>query len=252
MNKDALEMYKNGYPANVVAEKYKISEDSIWYWAKKMGIKRRTKFRKKKHSIDDYYFSDINSPIKSYFLGYLLADGSITKDKNNRTYLRFHCHKNDEPILKEFKEQTQATQPITKDRKGYLCMCISSQQMIEDLSKYKIQPNKTYDTSLKIPEKLPFIQSFILGFLDGDGCVTKDGFIFGSNSLNLLEDIQRALPTSKAKGSLKPKKENGFYELRYGGKVCSKEIFDYLYSVDHFCLKRKKVKHWSYENDSSK
>lgn len=240
MNEEIMSLYAQGYSAPDLSKRFNISKDRIWYEAKKRGIKRNTKFRKRQHSINHFYFENIDEPIKAYFLGYLIADGCITKDNYGRSYLRFHCHEQDEPILEKFIQETESSHKIRKGKDGYLNLCISSQQMIEDLDKYGVSPNKTYNQNLDIPN-IQYINSFVLGFLDGDGCVYKQGFIFGSTSKRLLESIRQVLPTD-AKGSLRKVLSKEFYELKYGGQICAKQIYDYLYEGASFCLERKKNK----------
>lgn len=134
-----------------------------------------------KNLIHDY-FSVIDSPKKAWLLGFLFTDGSVRK-VGNSYQIRLSIQQNDEEIINQIKNWLNIDTKTHYDCRENKKCCgieIASQQMFEDLAKYGIVPNKTYNTkglSLNlIPDE--FKRDYIRGLFDGDGGISFTGNIY--------------------------------------------------------------------------
>jgi len=125
--------------------------------------------RKEGYSVNDNYLENIDTEDKAYFLGWMLSDGYITR---NRLFLKL---KNaDESIITEmFNKFSDGFGLYNNKLKTSKTMSISSNKMIEDLKKLGCIENKT-----KFGFNLPPISNnlmchFIRGYFYGDGSIGK-------------------------------------------------------------------------------
>lgn len=123
--------------------------------------------------IKSNYFSDIDSPIKAYWLGLLFTDGSVDK-AHSTGRIRLQLQEKDLEILEKFKEDLSIDSKIIYDKRSNSICCsveFVDNQIFNDLAKYGIIPKKTYLTEhlpiAQIPKQ--YLNSFALGLFDGDG-----------------------------------------------------------------------------------
>ena len=148
---------------------------------------------KKEHRSD--YFKVIDSEVKAYILGYLVADGSIEestrKDRpSNLVRLRFGCATEDDEIIRLIQSEIAPNnvlrfyQPKLQNRKQITILQICDKELINDLrTLYNIHPRKTYISNFEFPH-IPeeFERDFIRGFIDGDGSIGRHHFSMICNS----------------------------------------------------------------------
>lgn len=180
-----------------------VSGDTIEYWRKKFNIPKSNKGKQaaRKHIINQKYFEIIDSEHKAYWLGFLMADGCVSKTSKNGPYNRFEINIKEEDIelLEQLNNDMNSTYEIktfiskNKKRNFESSMCslrINSKKMTDDLILHGIVPNKTGKE--KLPSSVPeeYVKDFIRGFFDGDGSITSNGtFRICSSSKELLESF---------------------------------------------------------------
>lgn len=130
---------------------------------------------------DERYFESIDSPDKAYFLGLLAADGNISP---RLTAVRIALKLDDQDILEKFREYLGKDAPRLRMRypktNGVDCapqksLCLSRVNMVKDLMKHGITPNKS--KTLKIKNNFQgFERDFIRGVWDGDGSIGERRF----------------------------------------------------------------------------
>lgn len=164
---------------------------------------------------DDNFFDEIDSELKAYLLGYLVADGCVSLElKKNGSYnyrIAFCVSQDDMEVIDMYKKfvfpnNAVCTKDYSKDgvnRKPQVRLRASSKHMVETLiNKYHIHPRKTYDSVFKFPNIAKHLQlDFIRGLFDGDGTISKQGAVSIVNgSLPFLQDvcliIQDRIPTA--------------------------------------------------------
>lgn len=184
---------------------------------------RRTQMELVRHD----YFHSIDRPIQAYILGLLASDGNVYTD---RPRIQFSVHEKDgvltEIVRNELAPGLRISAPSCRDYK-LAKLQFTSPRMYADLATLGIVPKKSH--ILKWPETLAaaFINSYLLGILDGDGWITIDKrkqttyYTIGlmSASTSFLEraaiEISAALDVPIAHLS---SVNNRAFTIRYGGK----------------------------------
>lgn len=178
--KEICNFYLKGNSLNKTKEKFKFKNIKE---VKKILLDNNIRIRSRQEqnkyspqnqgSVENYScFSPVNLNEESaYWLGFIAADGTIRKNRNQIKIGLSIVDKNHLIKLKNFiKCNNKIQERETKDGYGTCELLFSHKQVKNDLSIYGIIPNKTYTNTISmknIPQKLkPF---FLLGYLDGDG-----------------------------------------------------------------------------------
>lgn len=130
----------------------------------------------------NFYFAKIDSPDKAYFLGLIIADGSVVLAGKHWS-LKISLTASDAYILEEFikRSKVEAKLEIShpEDSKPRKAVCVNSEMLCEDLIKIGVVPNKSHEGAIlpfsDIPEHL--MHHFIRGIYDGDGIANQHGYI---------------------------------------------------------------------------
>lgn len=183
-----------------------------------MKIARRN--RRRTYSLNENAFGRLTLE-SCYWAGYIAADGCIKYSKyNTRGILSFHINKRDKIQLELLKLFIGANNPIYQYVDDSIELSIRQiNKMALDLkAKYNITERKSL--TLKPPHLSGNMAlAFIVGYLDGDGCITschgKRAISFRGTKA-MLSWIQKA--------------------------------FDKLYISDHYCSAKPVFSHgyWSY------
>lgn len=195
-----LDFVKNNYmemSKREISEILNRSTDAIQVKANRMGLKKSLYF------CDYHYFDTIDTEEKAYWLGFLTADGWISKStKTGAGVVGIELQYNDIEHLRKFNKSISGNYQITdrwrpclistkdKNKQNHSCVIrVFSLKMYESLEKNGFTNNKSYDFSMpKIQNDL--IRHYIRGYFDGDGtlCFTNQsfhvGFTTGSKKLN--------------------------------------------------------------------
>lgn len=175
LEEDIIKLYteqKLGAPA--ISKLLNTTNNKVYKTLKQNNIPPRSHREKgKKSTANDNFFNQINTEEKAYWLGFLYADGYITKDGKIGCTLATK----DEEHLKKFQTDIETNYPIRTytQTKGYapgtlyVRIQICSQQLIQDAIKHGLVPNKT--KILTFPATIPqdLLRHFLRGYIDGDG-----------------------------------------------------------------------------------
>lgn len=177
---------------SVKAITYKLYE--LHVHIKEKSIIEKSLYRRA-YSIDDDYFETIDSQKKAYWLGWLITDGyvrtSINSTRNGLVSVNnigLHLQKTDLSVLEDFNKDLNSTFPISSraertvkttiankekiiNTKESCTLDISSAKMVQDLAKYGIHQNKTYDVVFPKTLDGKYYPGFIAGVISGDGCI---------------------------------------------------------------------------------
>ncbi|MBU1292326.1 hypothetical protein KKH07_02535 [Patescibacteria group bacterium] len=137
----------------------------------RLNLKR--KIDKPKLKVNEDYFKKW-SPNMAYILGFIFADGSITKITHNGSSdrLSFGQNKKDIDILRKIKQELSAEHALSITQNA-VYFSIFSQTIVDDLKKIGVLYRKSFRKS---PGKIPdipqkYIRDFIRGIVDGDGSI---------------------------------------------------------------------------------
>lgn len=244
-NSEDIEYLKKSYSSESsldICKKLNKSWTYIKKCAKSLGLSRN----RKKYHVDDSYFDVINTNEKAYWLGFISADGSVSKN----IQFVLVVHKKDLQILIDFKNaiapDAEIKQEIRKSRNYYI-LRLSSRELVEKLGKYNIISRKTYN--FEWPNELPeeYYIPFIIGYFDGDGCLSYNNqnkkwqwYILGKEKILekmrqiLIDKLKIHIPEAKLVGCA-----NDLHKLLKSGSDVEK-INDLFVSYN-IGLERKRI-----------
>ena len=191
----------------------------------------------------------------AYVLGFLYADGNMTKTRRETHFIAFYSA--DLLLLEEIKKVIKAEHTISRrnERSGEVCrLQIGSKEWFDDLSLLGLTPNKAKRMLLPdVPEI--YFGDFVRGYFDGDGNVWVGDVhknrpnstytiqtTFTSGSTSFLKSLKERLHTKGLSGgSLFSVKVGNYGRLTFS-KQDTFKIYRIMYNAPHkLCLKRKKV-----------
>lgn len=194
----------------------------------------------RKYNFNQRIFKNCDTPEKAYWLGYLMADGHIDKNRSVSLVSK------DKELMEKWNKFLKVDYPMMLERGKYYRLRAHSTKMVADLAQYGIVPHKTGNECIKnIPPR--FYGQFIRGYFDGDGYFGMDKksgvFTLVSSSKVFLKRIQTVLVAICDVG--KPKiRVHGVntqcFSLTYKGNRQLKRIYEYLYDKATVYLNRKK------------
>jgi hypothetical protein len=255
--KDIIIDYENGLSVPKISQKYRLNTRKISQTLLENNLKIRGR---RKFFYDEDFFENIDTNLKAYWLGFLFADGCVRNIKGGYC-LKIKLSILDENHLFSFlkhigsnqKElRTETSKFKGKNGKYYesigKAININSRKIVKDLVKLGCGQNKTNIIEFpKINEGL--IPSFILGYFDGDGCITQKKVknqiyycvTFTCGSKPFLEKIKEEL-LKIGLNSISQYDYKTFYRLQISNKIDLLKIKSYYYDNNDFYLQRKKNK----------
>lgn len=242
-------MIDNGAFLKEIAQHFNFDTETMRNKLNELGLKIKNKNRINRHIKSDY-FSSIDSSEKAYWLGFLFTDGSV--DHYGPTgRIRLQLQERDLKTLEQFKQDLGLECKIIYDRRPNSTCCsveFVDEQIFNDLNKYNIVPNKTYEID-KIPfEQIPeqFLSDFTLGLFDGDGNLyCSDDFskdvVFGYTAYHKseVEDFQYLINKLTNISTKNKAYFTSAWHVQWRGRKQVLSILDILYKNSPRFLKRK-------------
>lgn len=224
-----------------IAKEFSIDRQSFSSFLKEEGI---WEDRRIKYKIDRNFFKNINSPEKSYLIGFIAADGCILIENGKRLKgLDISLQKSDKDFLISVAKLLGESEEIVKEKQDNFSLTVISSKIASDLVDLGISPRKslTLDLSkVKIPQE--FKKEFLRGYFDGDGCFFFKQYPYGERSLisftgtlESLSYIRQELQSNCncSSGTLTqrhPENHNNNYTIQWQGNNQVKSILLYLCS----------------------
>lgn len=212
--------------------------------------------------LNEDYFEKIDNERKAYWLGMLLADGSIIKKSDNSYRIKLELKVEDKYIIEEFTKDIESDLKVRdykyeyKDRKAKhnAMLSVASTKMAHDLSRYGIVPKKTLKNNSipNIPDE--YLHHFIRGYFDGDGGITlikpkdqnihraKISFCADKKLSSELENLLLNKLNITSKTIDMKKYGHNILSVRFGKNEDIKRFYNYIYKDATIYLKRKKEK----------
>lgn len=237
------EEYLNGVSMVKLGEKYNVSPAYFSRWFKKLNLKARSnKENSRVYNVNHDYFEVIDTVEKAYWLGFMYADGYITKDNKIGLTLaekdKKHIEKFRDCLDSNYEIKTYKASGGYSVGKNYCKLLITSEKMHNDLENLGVVENKTNILSKpNISECLE--KYFILGYFDGDGtiCLNKGkypcysmGFCATDDMCNFITD--HLIKNNLMKYRMKIKKRKPHHIVSYigvGGNQIVKRLMEYFY-----------------------
>ncbi|MFC0472830.1 recombinase family protein [Halalkalibacter kiskunsagensis] len=259
LKKMKLDYELYGKTISQIADEYGLSSKVVTIRFKEMNVCFRKGGVRAKYSCNENYFNVINTPDKAYWLGFIYADGCVTRNYGNYVF-QLSLKASDSSHLKKFQTCVESDHKVydrvTTDGSGkeFLSSTIqfySSPRLCERLVEIGVKERKSltleFPSSKIIPDEL--MSHFIRGYFDGDGCLSpmKKGLrntpsdtiyvITFVGTISVLKGIIHYLPLGD---HVKIRPHGNAFELRFGGKQQLKQVLDYMYSGAEVFLGRKR------------
>ncbi len=253
-----IEMYSNNCGMREICDLTKISRSKISSILKILDINvvsggyHRGFENKIKHD----YFDKIDTEHKSYWLGFLFADGY----NNEKFYqIELTLKKEDKYMLMKLKNDLETVYEI-QDRlinsfsKQYECsrLTIYSKQISKSLSRLGCHKAKTFDITFPDHLSTNLIHHFMRGYFDGDGCISlsKDTYKFSLNGTRIfLEEFVKILHLNTNITSPDYWNMDGkAHRWEKSGRLNILKIYEFLYKDSTIYLERKRNKFLSLSN----
>lgn len=250
---DIIKDYGDRIPICKISEKYMVDRRRIIKILKENNI---ADHQNHKFDFNRRFFENINSEKKAYWLGFIYADGSVYKSKDNVSHhLVIKLSSKDINHLHKFKNDFNLPHEIKlRKENGFgggfesARIRIISKELVNDLIKHGCVPNKTF--ILQFPDiNENLYNHFMRGYFDGDGSISwanKQKQIVVLGNYDFLFKFQEILMKNCNIYKTKIGKKNKIYRLTYGGNLNIKKIGEFLYANYTTCLDRKREKF--YEN----
>ena len=203
-----------------------------------------------KYFINHDFFKTQSEDV-GYWIGILGSDGSVSREENQ---IYIELQRQDRELLEKLNYIIENQRPVKdyETARGYenSKLYFYSAEIKRDLAKYRIIPNKTYDSNYGFPFFLhqDYYKDYIRGLFDGDGSIKKGNSLtwqIDSGSLEIILKIQEILNEQgiACEYTILHKKNIDIYRIYcYGKEKCGK-IYNYLYDTPSLLfLKRKKEK----------
>lgn len=237
-----VNLFDKGFNTNQISKE---TNKSFWFVKKILTTHRNPSFKKYDNG-NMQYFETIDSDTKAYLLGFIVADGCITKSRNS-TGLTITIHEKDRIVLETLKKELNSENPITILKKNNLIrFVIYNKQLTDSLEKLGIEERKSLIMK-NIINNIPnnFKNAFIRGYFDGDGSFSFDekrkrGTLAIRGTNELLLGIINTLEIS----TYCLKQYDSIPNLSISAKKNIKKFFELIYknSTIHLDRKRNKIK----------
>ena len=229
--------YLCGMSTIAIADKYNVTCNTIINILKVQDIKRDNRYANL--SLDINYFETIDTVDKAYFLGFLIADGSINSNDNT---VSLSLSSKDVDILKIFANCVHSSNKLyyRKD-KPEVSFRVKCNKWKQDLAQYGVVPRKT-DISYIPRLNLNLMSHLIRGLIDGDGWVSYKSHQIGfcGNELCVTQLRDYLVETLGVYKVTVLHAEPHLWQVTWASKNDISIIGNYIYKdKQEFFLKRK-------------
>lgn len=171
-----INLYNEGKNTTEISKIVGHSDSSVWRLLDDNGYDTRANIQE--YEVDEDYFKVIDTPNKSYSLGFFFSDGNVTK---NLRSARISIQEKDEHILWDMAKDMGYNGGLDrKPPKNERCqpqagLHIYRKVFCEHLVDKGCMPKKS--AIIRLPDKVPnyLMSHFIRGFFDGDGSIGNQG-----------------------------------------------------------------------------
>lgn len=240
---EVVRRYLAGESLRSMAAGYGVKHQTLADSLRRQGTMQRTPpERNRLYSLDATTFQTIDTEAKAYWLGFLFADGSVSK----RTVTLALSHK-DRSHVEAFRDFMKSEAPV-KDVMRLVntltsIVQITDRDLAADLVKLGISVGRPLPTTSLIATPPELQHHWIRGFFDGDGSAGQGRPRMSfccphTELLHLIRDMIAAWARHPF-GSILPHSHGVVWYLTYSGINSCRDTANYLYRDATFCLQRK-------------
>lgn len=238
--------YESGETLRALATTYSCSEWAIKARLKLAGVVLRRTGPARRYALDETFFDDIDTEAKAYWLGFILADGCVSRAGGGYFSCRINLAVKDRKHLEKAAADLKSTAEIKSGHAGRSCYIdFCSARLCRQLIALSCGPNKTGNHGT--PDVSNALKPhFYRGYFDGDGSLfytetTKTWAVDVVGATAFIEEMQQWLLDNCAlsRTQLQPTTHPDVSSLRYQGGTNAQKICDVLYAGATIYLDRK-------------
>jgi len=162
--------YQKGESGISLAQAFDVTPTAIYAWLEKNDIPRRSNRQSHiKLYVNEAAF-DILTEHSAYWIGFLMADGSVQHRQHGSPELAIVLSSRDRGHLVKFRRFLESEHAIIDvPSVNAARFSVRSARLVKALEEYNIVPNKTFIT--RAPDRLVNNRHFWRGVIDGDGTI---------------------------------------------------------------------------------
>lgn len=252
-----VDLYNKKHGSPYIANKLGLRLEQVSYFISKNIGARSHREANSKYYFNEKFFNKIDTEEKAYWLGFLMADGYISKS-NNSYKIGLTLSTCDYTHLEKLNKSLESNHPIktyepTKSsysKNSYSRIIYYSEIMFNDLLKYNLVEHKT---NILIPPSISLLgnhtSDFIRGYFDGNGSIAhtntekNNSYAFKLVSTkNFLDFVNNYIKEKLGFSANKYYKRKDYQEvmsLEFSGNLKTQKILDLLYKNATIYLNRK-------------
>lgn len=245
IREQVIALHKVGLSNRKIASVLPISKSAVWSILNQEGIHDRTRgnaYGLRKYEFDQDYFSKIDTQEKAYWLGFINADGHVSRDG-----VTVVIKADDVKHLEKFASAIKSPAPIKHCSKTKSVRFTAySYRMVNDLRNLGLPRQKSKEAILPAVDAA-FLPHLIRGIFDGDGCLakssTRDQYAVSfSGTISVVKSIRSVLSANLtvSEPDISQDTENtNFGVIAWGGQRQVAAILDWFYRDATVYLERK-------------
>lgn len=252
-----VDLYNKKHGSPYIAKELGISTGKVSYFIKKNLTHRSHREANSRYSFNENFFESIDTEEKAYWLGFLIADGYITKRENSykigvalSSCDIGHLEKLNKSLNSNYPIRTYEATKNSYSNNNYSRLIYSSKIMFDNLLKYNFVEHKTNILNPPDVNLLNgFTSDFIRGYFDGNGSIAhtntelNNSYAFKLVSTkNFLDFVNNYIKEKLGFSANKYYKRKDYQEvmsLEFGGNLKTQKILDLLYKNATIYLDRK-------------
>lgn len=247
--------YLAGSLAKDLVARFGVCANTVTKVLRRHGVtdcKSRAGFRqKRRHAVATDYFRSIDTEAKAYWLGFLCADGHVSKAE---TWVEVGLAACDADHLRKLCDAIAPTAQLREMRKNGFSgtpafkVQINSRELCRDLIRQGVtRPGVPRHPPPGLPPEL--VRHYLRGLFDGDGCIFRGGTIYGTfqwrmgicGTLPCVEMFRRFSRTVTGTGARIVGPKHGIYYHNTGGNTACRALATALYEDSAVSLVRKRI-----------
>jgi hypothetical protein len=232
-----LVAFQNGEECRSIPKSLGVSGRSVAKVLAEFGVNTK---RRNRYTLNEGYFDEIDTPIKSYLLGLMAADGCVT-DKN---YIVLESVDRElvDLLAREIEFSGEIREIDRSPHQPHFRINFSSQRIAKALHQWQIITNRMASDSYRFPSDEQ-LNPYVLGYFDGDGCAYPNknrsgGLVCIVGSKNFAEELSNVMKM----GSTIAHSHNVVYYWRIFSRDNIQKFYDLMYRYPDLGLARKKAK----------
>jgi hypothetical protein len=236
-NQSILVAFQNGEECRSIPELLGVSGRSVAKVLSEFGVNTK---RRNRYTLNESYFDQIDTPIKSYLLGLMAADGCVT-DKNY-VVLESIDRELVDLLARELEFSGEIRKIDRSPHQPHFRINFSSQRIATALHQWQIITNRMASDSYRFPSD-EHLNPYVLGYFDGDGCAypsksRSGGLVCIVGSRNFTEELSHVMQMGVTIAHC----HKVVYYWRIYSKTNIQRFYDLTYQYPNLGLARKKEK----------